>query len=1738
MQPDYILTLNNIDYRLLDVAGVGGSSIVYLAEPVDNPSTDYFIIKEFFPHKYGITRETEGTQRGKVLIPPMRRDEFEKLKTRVWEEHSIVKELRDDRASDPSTGKTNSGWFMSYNKPIEANNTLYTIITTESGKMLSHMIKNEEFKDFGKICDYVLMILAALKPIHDKGFLHLDVSPDNIHFSDTGIARLIDYNSAFRLGGGTQNFIKSFKPGYSAKELMSDSRTKPISYTYATDLYSVAAIFFRLLIGRTLATGDWSDRKNWLLNSETGLLAGASNLLIHKTNNFLIKGIANTPSLRFQKVDDMQKVIKDLRETFINPISLCTKTFIEKEDFVGRKTELEEIENKLKEKSLVFLYGIGGIGKSELARQYIAKQKDFKDIVYVQYSNNLARDMEKAVKGFQYQMYKEKQDGFKTEEDIFEKVLFPKLQELLNFNPQALLYIDNFDTGNDPYLEKMIEGLECKIIITTRHDYRTRKPGHVICIKNRKQDINWLKQLFYDNGPEKYRVKRDSETDDYVTRLIEALDRHTLAIKMLARQIRALRIIDLKEAVDRYNGEGFAGGYETAFYADLSPEERTAYGHIRSIFKFSGLNEEELEILKVMTHIPLSGIDQQDLRDWCGFKGESGLNSINTLINSSWIQEDEEVNVLSIYPLISEVVWREFNPSIELGLLAIYRDNLLEKIIDIEKTAKKRRWFLEAATVFILRTWQNTKMAEATLNTLYSHIYDLMDISRTDSFLEELKGITPIVLKKYSIYSEQKIFEMLSIEVLDLNNDGIFTKEIIVEAVVLLAWIKPKLVSDEKFDQAITRITNSNIPVKPRILNDYFCWFNRKYLKPYIVLNSEPIEIKIENSVVDKQTIIEIEKSDGNLERVELISCFKLKSTDKKYLFYSVPGDSLLSDGLVKMYAAEIAENKESNTGEKIDEETWVRLKHIMQEILEHGSSVDDVIYIDASKYVICEYIGDIKEGKRHGKGKQTWANGDIYKGDWEYNSRSGHGIFIFFNGDIYEGEFKEGKRHGKGKLTLADGDIYEGDYKEGKRHGKGKLTRAAVIYEGDWENDFPSGYGIFSRGGGTVYEGELKEGKRHGKGKQTGASGDIYEGDWENDTFSGYGILSYKDGTVYEGDYKEGKHHGKGKITWADGDIYEGDWENGTCSGYGIFSHGNGTVYEGEFKEGKPHGKGKLTTADGDIYEGDWENGTFSGYGIFSYKDGEVYEGEFKEGKPHGRGKITSASGDIYEGDYKEGKRHGKGKQTGASGDIYEGDWENDTFSGYGILSYKDGTVYEGDYKEGKRHGKGKQTGASGDIYEGDWENDTFSGYGILSYKDGTVYEGEFKESKRHGKGKLTWADGDIYEGDWENDFPSGYGILSRGSGTVYEGEFKEGKYHGKGKQTLANGNIYEGDWENGTFSGYGIFSYKDGEVYEGEFKEGKPHGRGKITSASGDIYEGDYKEGKRHGKGKQTGASGDIYEGDWENDTFSGYGIFSYKDGTVYEGEYKEGKPHGKGKITSASGDIYEGDYKEGKYHGKGKLIWADGDIYEGDWENDTFSGYGIFSRGGGTVYEGELKEGKRHGKGKLTTADGDIYEGDWENDFPSGYGIFSHGSGTVYEGEFKEGEYHGKGKLTWADGDIYEGDWEYNSRSGHGIFIFFNGDIYEGEFKEGEYHGKGKLIWADGDIYEGDWKNDIRHGKGKLTWASGDVYEGEFKEDKRHGKGKLTRADGDIYEGDWENDVCGPLKKVPRLIPDPDE
>ncbi len=86
------------------------------------------------------------------------------------------------------------------------------------------------------------------------------------------------------------------------------------------------------------------------------------------------------------------------------------------------------------------------------------------------------------------------------------------------------------------------------------------------------------------------------------------------------------------------------------------------------------------------------------------------------------------------------------------------------------------------------------------------------------------------------------------------------------------------------------------------------------------------------------------------------------------------------------------------------------------------------------------DYTGEFGNvpGKRHGKGSSKVYNKDgslfaTYVGEFKDGKIHGQGTLTFAEGDKYVGEFKDGKRHGQGTYTYADGTVDKGIFKKGE---------------------------------------------------------------------------------------------------------------------------------------------------------------------------------------------------------------------------------------------------------------------------------------------------------------------------------------------------------------------------------------------------------------------------------------------------------------------------------------------------------------------------------------------------------------------------------------------------------------------------------------------------------------------------------------------------------------------------------
>lgn len=211
---------------------------------------------------------------------------------------------------------------------FEANGTLYTVLSSRKGQVLSELLAGKPA--FSNLTDTALCLhnlLSALQPFHVHHLLHLDVSPDNIFVLAPDASGdvstdviLLDFNSVYSLDRRDQPEGDYYlgKPGYLSPEV---ALHKENALGPWTDLYSVAAVFYEMLTGEALPPDRELLDTAHLISPYQGLLLHEKECSAALVNAILRKGLEILPENRYRDVSEMQKDVKQLLDVLNGAIT-------------------------------------------------------------------------------------------------------------------------------------------------------------------------------------------------------------------------------------------------------------------------------------------------------------------------------------------------------------------------------------------------------------------------------------------------------------------------------------------------------------------------------------------------------------------------------------------------------------------------------------------------------------------------------------------------------------------------------------------------------------------------------------------------------------------------------------------------------------------------------------------------------------------------------------------------------------------------------------------------------------------------------------------------------------------------------------------------------------------------------------------------------------------------------------------------------------------------------------------------------------------------------------------------------------------------------------------------------------------------------------------------------------------------------------------------------------------------
>lgn len=268
--------------------------------------------------------------------------------------------------------------------------------------------------------------------------------------------------------------------------------------------------------------------------------------------------------------------------------------------FTGRETELETLNQLLQENSLVFLSGIPGIGKSEVAKAYLKQyKKNYTNILYLEYTNSL------------YEMIADLDFADDTD-SLSEKERFRKhFRFLKTLKADSLIVIDNFNaSAHDEPLLNQICSLKCQLLITTRNHFNTGT--ELIIESNKELAFQILKQNIRANT-----LDILQKYSDEVELLLETVSFHTMSVAMIGRLLSYKSLLPTE--LNRHLQENvLLPDNQTCI--SMSKDNRAIKSEyqdiMQNLLRYDYLTPAQQQTLSVIALAPEDGFPLRCLYDW------------------------------------------------------------------------------------------------------------------------------------------------------------------------------------------------------------------------------------------------------------------------------------------------------------------------------------------------------------------------------------------------------------------------------------------------------------------------------------------------------------------------------------------------------------------------------------------------------------------------------------------------------------------------------------------------------------------------------------------------------------------------------------------------------------------------------------------------------------------------------------------------------------------------------------------------------------------------------------------------------------------------------------------------------------------------------------------------------------------------------------------------------------------
>ena len=407
-----LIDVNGNKYTVVgDPIGFGGSSIIYRVRK-NNDREALYALKEIYPVddiSYSFLRQEDNRVVGINASSELKLQEYRDSLTEekqkgdsIGHNNPTVLTISDilDMNIERDFEKISLGQYALMRDITGAKTIQQILEECKENDRLYYTDEREKKPKAFTVLRITESILMALEKVHNNGYIHGDIQPNNIVYLSAdpqnniwGAAMLLDFGSArkiseHKIGDAIylttedlrgQNIYST--DGYRAPEISSNAE---IRLSPQTDIYSVGKLMNYLLNGCS-TIGDFTIQANTPGARRSGY--GDSG---KKIEEIYKKATKIDWKKRYTSASEMLAEVHALCLE-LQPSAYKFRNAVPSSEYKGRDKEIADIGKLFNTRNMLFLCGFGGIGKTTLAILYGQKyaRKNGYEVIYTAFNNSI-----------------------------------------------------------------------------------------------------------------------------------------------------------------------------------------------------------------------------------------------------------------------------------------------------------------------------------------------------------------------------------------------------------------------------------------------------------------------------------------------------------------------------------------------------------------------------------------------------------------------------------------------------------------------------------------------------------------------------------------------------------------------------------------------------------------------------------------------------------------------------------------------------------------------------------------------------------------------------------------------------------------------------------------------------------------------------------------------------------------------------------------------------------------------------------------------------------------------------------------------------------------------------------------------------------------------------------------------------------------------------------------------------